>query len=225
MEVKAQTTQLEMTAPSKVVKHIGYNKAIVFYQPGQLTIEGLKIGIRCYDTKWGMNDQNGLSITLDKGFPELNKTQFLTKGDFKLVRYDNNAVFHLEEKIQKIDKNSFVYTASLSNTTGVEINTLALSFNLIDALKGAKILFDDKEITMPSEMSIAVDKFATKVKKVNIPLEKGRLIIESLDEPTGFLLHDSRKFDAYYDLRFYFSPLNGLIKNAKLKLKIAYLPN
>jgi hypothetical protein len=102
---------------------------------------------------------------------------------------------------------------------------LALSFNLTDALKGTKILFDDKEITLPTEMSTAVDKFATKVKKINILLEKGRLIIESFDEPISFLLHDSRKYQAYFDLRFYFSPLSGLIKNAKLKLKITYLPN
>jgi hypothetical protein len=95
MEVKAQETQFEMTAPSKVAKHIGYNKAIVFYEPGQFTIEGLKIGIRCYDTKWGMNDQNGLSITLAKGFPKSSKKEFSIKGEFKLVRYDNNAVFHL----------------------------------------------------------------------------------------------------------------------------------
>jgi len=223
--VKAQTTQLEMTAPSKTVKHLGYDKAIVFYEPGQFTIEGLKIGIRCYDPKWGMNDQNGLTVNLESGYPKISTQQFLTKGDFTLLRYNNNAVFKLEEKIEKLDANSFIYEASLSNPNGVEINTLALSFNLTDALKGAKMMFDDKEITMPDDKSIAVEKLDTKVNKVTIPLEKGKLMIESLDLPTGFLLHDSRKFDAYYDLRFYFSPLNGLIKEAKLKLKITYLPN
>ncbi|MBK0384142.1 hypothetical protein I5M32_14325 [Pedobacter sp. SD-b] len=222
--VKAQTTQLEMTAPSKVVKHLGYNKTIVISEPGQFTIEGLKIGIRCYDTKWGMNDQNGLTVTFAKDYPQSNKNEFTTKGEFKLLRYNNNAVFNLDESIKKIDENSFIYEASLSNTTGVEINTLALSFNLTDALKGTKILFDDKEITMPNDRSIVVDKFASKVKKVVIPLENGKLMIEALQQPTSFLLHDSRKFDAYYDLRFYFSPLNGLITKSDLKLKISYIP-
>lgn len=192
-------------------------KPIELKNDGSISADGLSMNVIYYSPKWRSRILNAKSLKTPK-LENKDEEQLFT-GSFEL--FDKNR-FTVKNVLNHVSPGVWEYKGSLSSTTPIKTNVLALSISLqCKDYAGKEIIVNGKPIMLPAEMisDNGGHIWSGKIKTAKIPSATKNV---NVDGNCWFRIQDNRKYKSdNYSVRIFFSKSKGDVQETDLKFNLS----
>ena len=184
---------------------------------GAMQFGDVKMTVVFFAKGWKCSRQSTATVRVERAVAK----EDLWEQKGKFVPLSGARHFSFEQRMEKIDAQSFRYRAHVANADGIDSETLAFALNVpITKMVGSRLLIDGKELSLTEKPLRAVT--FKEVKRFIVFAPVGKLIFEG---PLAVMVQDPRygegcKSRSNYRFRLMFSPGRGLIKNSSISFII-----
>lgn len=135
-----------------------------------------------------------------------------------------NGTFDIHETLRPTGPNAFKYETTLHSAAGLPTNFLALHAILpAERYAGQNVVVDGAIVALPEKVGGGSELLRKPFANKALIATPGGII--TIEGPVDLLVQDDRRYNTdTFTLRFHFTPSNGVVKDAKLKLKISFRP-